>query len=83
MAAAVVKLLESAHPGVEFTRKKYLEAHDVIVASAYYTRTLDIAAGFVNRVCALSVERCLELMWVPDQKSWLVCVLLPGGSRLL
>lgn len=50
LPAAVVKLLESAHPRVEYTCKKYMEAHDVIVASAYYTRTFDIAAGFMNRV---------------------------------
>ena len=46
---AVEKLLGSAQPSVEFTRKKYVEAHDAIVASAAYTSALETAAHVLNK----------------------------------
>ena len=47
---AVNKLLDSAQPSVEFTRRKYVEAHDAIVASAAYTQALEAAAHILHKV---------------------------------
>ena len=53
-ARAVEKLLGSAQPSVEFTRKKYVEAHDAFVASAAYTNALETAAHVLNKVSGLT-----------------------------
>ena len=50
MCCAVNKLLDSAQPSVEFTRRKYVEAHDAIVASAAYTHALEAAAHILHKV---------------------------------
>jgi hypothetical protein len=49
---AVNKLLDTAQPSVEFTRRKYVEAHDAIVASAAYNRALEAAAQLLHKVRA-------------------------------
>ncbi len=53
-ARAVEKLLGSAQPSVEFTRKKYVEAHDAFVASAAYTNALETAAHVLSKVSGLT-----------------------------
>ena len=55
--AAVEKLLGSAQPSVEFTRKKYVEAHDAIVASAAYTSALETAAHVLNKASTAVHQR--------------------------
>lgn len=50
LPCAVNKLLDTAQPSVEFTRRKYVEAHGAIVASAAYTRTLETAAQVLHKV---------------------------------
>lgn len=55
------KLLDTAQPSVEFTRRKYVEAHGAIVASAAYTRTLETAAQVLHKVGAISSFLCLAL----------------------
>ncbi len=47
------KLLDTAQPSVEFTRRKYVEAHGAIVASAAYTRALETAAQVLHKVGVL------------------------------
>ena len=54
---AVEKLLGSAQPSVEFTRKKYVEAHDAIVASAAYTSALETAAHVLNKAITSFLQR--------------------------
>ena len=49
-AAAVSKLLETAQPSVEYTQRKYADAHDAIVASALYNSALEAAAEVLQRV---------------------------------
>ncbi|KAK9907730.1 hypothetical protein WJX75_008823 [Coccomyxa subellipsoidea] len=53
----VNKLLDTAQPSVEFTRRKYVEAHGAIVASAAYTRTLETAAQVLHKVTESVVYR--------------------------
>ena len=66
-ACAVEKLLGSAQPSVEFTRKKYVEAHDAFVASAAYTNALETAAHVLNKVSGLSpAERCISQHFCPS-----------------
>lgn len=45
---AVDKVLESAQPSVEFTRKKYTDAHDAVVASATYSKAMEAAEAIVS-----------------------------------
>ena len=87
--AAVNKLLDSAAPSVEFTRRKYAEAHDAIVASAAYTHALEAAAHILHKVrgppcgsppAALSSMpppslRCGTSLWYPACRP-----LMWGGS---
>lgn len=63
VCAAVNKLLDSAAPGVEFTRRKYVAAHDAIVASAAYTHALEAAAHLLHKARAC----CLLLFSAPRQ----------------
>ncbi len=46
----------SAQPSVEFTRKKYVEAHDAIVASAAYTSALETAHHVLQKASLLSAS---------------------------
>ena len=62
-ARAVEKLLGSAQPSVEFTRKKYVEAHDAFVASAAYTNALETAAHVLNKV---SEPICISQHFCPS-----------------
>ena len=50
LSAAVSKAIEAAEPGVEFTRSKYLAAHNAVVASPTYGKAMGIAEGMVKRV---------------------------------
>lgn len=55
---AVVKVVSTAQPPVEYTRSKYREAHTAVVSSPAYIRAVDIADGIVRRVqvsCKLAV----------------------------
>lgn len=45
---AVDKVLESAQPSVEFTRRKYTDAHDAVVASATYSKAMEAAEAIVS-----------------------------------
>lgn len=60
--STVNKLLDTAQPSVEFTRRKYVEAHDAIVASAAYNRALEAAAQFLHKVCCPTQEMYLPIM---------------------
>ena len=53
---AVTKLIESAQPSIDYTQRKYGDAHDAFVASATYNRALDAAAEVLQRLQA----RCLH-----------------------
>ena len=44
------KAIEAAEPGVEFTRSKYLAAHNAVVASPTYGKAMGLAEGMVKRV---------------------------------
>ncbi|KAK9830494.1 hypothetical protein WJX72_012066 [[Myrmecia] bisecta] len=46
----VNKLLETTAPSVDFTRKKYLAAHDVVVGSTSYNKALATAANMLDQV---------------------------------
>ena len=75
LACAVEKLLGSAQPSVEFTRKKYVEAHDAFVASAAYTNALETAAHVLNKVSGLtcvSQHSCPS----PGLACWKACVVI-------
>ncbi|KAK9868808.1 hypothetical protein WJX84_003100 [Apatococcus fuscideae] len=45
---AVDKVLESAQPSVDFTRRKYTDAHDAVVASATYSKAMEAAEAIVS-----------------------------------
>jgi hypothetical protein len=67
----VNKLLDSAAPGVDFTRRKYVEAHDAIVASAAYTHALEAAAHLLHKARPIVLAACSALVlkrrsWEPD-----------------
>lgn len=52
---AVTKLIETAQPSIDYTQRKYGDAHDAVVASATYNRALEAAAEVLQRlqVCML------------------------------
>lgn len=47
---AVTKLIETAQPSIDYTQRKYGDAHDAVVASATYNRALDAAAEVLQRL---------------------------------
>lgn len=49
------RLLEQAQPSLEFTQRKYTDAHDAIVASALYHRAVGTAADVLQRVTETSI----------------------------
>ena len=60
----------SAQPSVEFTRRKYVEAHDVIVASAAYTSALETAHHVLQKASLLSAlahPLILQRPWIRDR----------------
>ena len=75
------KLLDTATPGVEFTRRKYAEAHDAIVASAAYTHALEAAAHILHRVRIL--RNCTKLDEQGRVAARLHCCFLLLASSLL
>lgn len=46
----VTKLIETAQPSIDFTQRKYGDAHDAVVASATYNRALEAAAEVLQRL---------------------------------
>lgn len=48
--AAVTKLVETVQPTVDFSYHKYLQAHDVVVASEAYNRALETASAIIHKV---------------------------------
>lgn len=52
---AVNRLLEKAQPSVEYTQRKYTDAHDAIVSSALYNRAVETAAEMLQRVTETSL----------------------------
>lgn len=61
------KLLDTAQPSVEFTRRKYVEAHGAIVASAAYTRALETAAQVLHKVSAIGLFHAAPACCDPEQ----------------
>jgi hypothetical protein len=43
-------VIETAQPSIDFTQRKYGDAHDAVVASATYNRALEAAAEVLQRV---------------------------------
>ena len=50
LRAAVTKLVETVQPTVDFSYHKYLQAHDVVVASEAYNRALETASSIIHKV---------------------------------
>ncbi len=50
MNSAVKGVIETAQPSIDFTQRKYGDAHDAVVASATYNRALEAAAEVLQRV---------------------------------
>lgn len=46
----VSRVIETAQPSIDFTQRKYGDAHDAVVASATYNRALEAAAEVLQRV---------------------------------
>ena len=66
----------SAQPSVEFTRRKYVEAHDAIVASAAYTSALETAHHVLQKASLLSASAhplILQRPWIRNR----IPILLP------
>lgn len=53
----VSRLLERAQPSIQYTQKKYESAHDAVVASAAYSRTVEAAAEVLQRVADSALYR--------------------------
>ena len=49
---AVTKLVETVKPTVDFSYHKYLQAHDVVVASEAYNTALETASAIIHKVAA-------------------------------
>ena len=64
---AVTKLIETAQPSIDFTQRKYGDAHDAVVASATYNRALEAAAEVIQRfqVHALQLSCNTLTAWHP------------------
>lgn len=50
LSAVVSMLIETAQPSIDYTQRKYGNAHDAVVASATYNRTLEAAAEILQRL---------------------------------
>ena len=48
--------MESAQPSIDYTQRKYGDAHDAVVASATYNRALEAAAEVLQRVQVIKVS---------------------------
>ena len=46
----MAKLVETVQPTVDFSYHKYLQAHDVVVASEAYNRALETASAIIHKV---------------------------------
>lgn len=66
--SAVTKLIETAQPSIDFTQRKYGDAHDAVVASATYNRALEAAAEVLQRlqVCTEPEESLTSLLHEPQ-----------------
>ena len=56
----MTKLVETVQPTVDFSYHKYLQAHDVVVASEAYNRALETASAIIHKV-GWRIEQC----WLP------------------
>ena len=43
-------MIETAQPSIDYTQRKYGDAHDAVVASATYNRALEAAAEVLQRL---------------------------------
>ena len=62
----MTKLVETVQPTVDFSYHKYLQAHDVVVASEAYNRALETASAIIHKVgrqkqqCSICRAEALE-----------------------
>ena len=63
--------MESAQPSIDYTQRKYGDAHDAVVASATYNRTLEAAAEVLQRV---QVDPSSHPPQLSPDELWSICV---------
>ena len=65
---AVTKLIETAQPSIDYTQRKYGDAHDAVVASATYNRALEAAAEVLQRLQVCMLHQVFDNIVGPEFK---------------